>query len=185
MPRKTPAKSVRRSTQTPASHPSNDAPDEPPVDAPGETPVDAGYEAPTESSGETGETVEKAPGRSARSPVLDGDAADNTIELRGRVSSVPVERELPSGAAITTFRISVARARTPMTGGSRQSVDWVDCTAWSARARRSVAAWTVGDLVEVTGALRRRFFRIGTGPSTRVEVEVLSARRARPRPPAE
>ncbi len=118
----------------------------------------------------------------AKGPALDGDAADNCIELRGRVSSAPVERELPSGAAITTFRISVPRARTPMTGGSRQSADWVDCTAWSARSRRSVASWAVGDLVEVSGALRRRFFRVGTGPSTRVEVEVLGARRWRPRP---
>lgn len=117
-----------------------------------------------------------------KAPVLIGDAADNTIELRGRVSSVPVKRDLPSGTSITTFRISVARARTPMTGGSRQTSDWVDCTAWTARTRRSVDAWVVGDHVEVTGALRRRFFRIGTGPSTRVEVEVLSARRSRPRP---
>jgi single-strand DNA-binding protein len=129
----------------------------------------------------TGQAVEPAGKPPAQAPVLDGDAADNTIELRGRVSSAPVERVLPSGAAIITFRISVARARTPMTGGSRQTADWVDCTAWSVRSRRSVAAWAVGDLVEVTGALRRRFFRVGTGPSTRVEVEVLSARRARPR----
>jgi len=113
--------------------------------------------------------------------VFTGDDADNTVQLRGRISSAPVERELPSGASITTFRMSVARARTPMTAGSRQSVDWVDCAAWSGRARRSVAGWSVGDEVEVTGALRRRFFRAGDGSSTRLEVEVLTARRARAR----
>jgi len=114
-------------------------------------------------------------------PELAGEDDDNTVRLRGRISTAPVERELPSGASITTFRVSIARARTPMTAGSRQSVDWVDCAAWSGRARRSVAGWSVGDEVEVTGALRRRFFRAGDGSSTRLEVEVLTARRAKAR----
>ena len=109
---------------------------------------------------------------------LVGDGADNTVALRGRLSSAPTERELPSGALISIFRLSVARARTPMTSGSGQRSDWVD---WSARARRSVSGWTVGDEVEVEGALRRRFYRAGEGATTRLEVEVLSARRARAR----
>ena len=112
---------------------------------------------------------------------LVGDSADNEVELRGRVSSAPVERELPSGATITTFRMSVPRARSPMTSGSSATSDWVDCVAWSARSRRSVAGWTVGDQVEVSGALRRRFYRAGEAATTRLEVEVLTARRARSR----
>lgn len=111
-----------------------------------------------------------------------GDTADNTVRLRGRVTTAPAERELPSGMMISAFRVSVPRARTAMTAGSAQSVDWVDCTAWSARCRRTVGAWAVGDSVEVTGALRRRFVRSGPG-STRLEVEVLSARRVSPVPP--
>jgi single-strand DNA-binding protein len=114
-----------------------------------------------------------------KTTALRGDAADNAVQLRGRVSSAPVERELPSGAVITTFRMSMPRARTPMTVGSTQSVDWVDCSVWSARARRCVAGWLVGDRVVVSGALRRRFFRVGEGSSSRLEVEVLGARRAR------
>jgi single-strand DNA-binding protein len=110
-----------------------------------------------------------------------GDTEDNAVELRGRVCSVPVERELPSGAVISTFRLSVARAKTAMTTGSSQTVDWVDCTAWTGRTRRSVSSWAVGDQVEISGALRRRFYRSGDGSSTRLEVEVLSARRARAR----
>jgi single-strand DNA-binding protein len=116
-----------------------------------------------------------------RTVELVGESTDNAVELRGRVSSAPTERELPSGAVITTFRLSVPRARTPMTAGSTLTSDWVDCVAWSARSRRSVGGWTVGDEVEVTGALRRRFFRAGDGPSTRLEVEVTGARRARAR----
>ena len=111
--------------------------------------------------------------------VPDGDSAR---QLRGAARS-GVERadraRAPSGTVIATFRVSVPRARTTMTAGSVQTVDWVDCTAWSSRCRRTVAAWAVGDQVEVTGALRRRFFRGGDGSSTRLEVEVLGARRAR------
>ena len=103
---------------------------------------------------------------------------DNTVLLRGRVTSTPLIRELPSGTSITTFRLSVTRARTAMTKGSTQTVDWVDCTAWNARCRRTVGGWAVGDRVEVTGSLRRRFYRAGEGSSTRLEVEVLGARRA-------
>lgn len=114
-----------------------------------------------------------------------GDSADNTVRLRGRVTTAPAERELPSGTVISAFRISVPRARTAMTTGSTQGVDWVDCTAWSARCRRNVASWVVGDQVEVIGALRRRYVRAGPG-STRLDVEVLTARRAGKRvPPAE
>jgi single-strand DNA-binding protein len=112
---------------------------------------------------------------------LVGAQADNVVELRGRVSSAPADRELPSGTVITTFRVSVPRARTPMTAGSTQTSDWFDCVAWTARNRRSVGGWSVGDQVEVTGALRRRFFRAGEGATTRLEVEVLTARRVRAR----
>ena len=113
--------------------------------------------------------------------VPQGDPADNAVTLRARVSAAPVDRELPSGAVISTFRLSVQRGRTAMTSGSAQTVDWVDCSAWTARTRRSVASWQVGDEVEVTGSLRRRFYRSGDGAATRLEVEVLSARRACPR----
>jgi single-strand DNA-binding protein len=63
-----------------------------------------------------------------------------------------------------------------MTRGSRQVCDWVDCAVWSARARRTARGWRVGDVVEVEGALRRRFYRGPGGASTRLEVEVLGGR---------
>jgi single-strand DNA-binding protein len=101
----------------------------------------------------------------------------NEVTLRGRVSSVPVARDLPSGTSIMTFRVSVPRGKTAMTSGSRQTSDWVDCVAWAARPKKSVRSWVVGDTVEVEGALRRRFFRVGgTAANTRVEVEVLRGR---------
>lgn len=106
-----------------------------------------------------------------------GTDEDNRVTLRGRVSTAPEERELPSGSVIVTFRVTVTRSQTAMTAGSRQTVDWLDCTAWSAGTRRTVRSWRLGDEVEVVGALRRRFYRAGAGTSTRLEVEVLKARR--------
>jgi single-strand DNA-binding protein len=103
--------------------------------------------------------------------------ARNCVSLTGRVSSAPVERELPSGDRVVTFRLVMARDQTAMTAKSKQVSDWVDCAAWSGRARRSVASWQVDDRVEIEGALRRRFFRGEGGAASRVEVEVLSARR--------
>ena len=100
----------------------------------------------------------------------------NLVVLCGRVSTAPEERELPSGTSIVTVRLSMARTPTPMTAGSKQNHDWVDCSVWGGRARRTVAGWREGDVVEVEGALRRRFYRAGGATSTRLEVEILSAR---------
>jgi len=101
----------------------------------------------------------------------------NRIVLRGRVAGEPSTRELPSGTSIVTFRVTMAREKTHMTEGSKQTSDWIDCVAWAPRPRRSVKSWRTGDIVEVEGALRRRFFRSEGGvPSSRVEVEVLGAR---------
>lgn len=107
---------------------------------------------------------------------LEAPSAQNSVALCGRVSSAPLERELPSGDIIVTFRLVLARDKSPMTTRSRQASDWVDCVAWGGRVRRSVGTWRVGDVVEVEGALRRRFFRMEGRTSTRVEVEVLTGR---------
>ena len=103
------------------------------------------------------------------SKVAAPDAA-NEVRLVGRVSQQPTELVLPSGDSVWTFRVVV-----PRPAGSvrpRQTVDALDCCVWSGRVRRSVAGWGVDDLVEVTGAVRRRFFRTAHGTSSRVEVEV-------------
>lgn len=104
----------------------------------------------------------------------------SAVVLRGRVTAPPEERELPSGDALVTFRLSVRRRPTPLGRGSRQTSDWVDCVAAVARIRRAAARWSVGDEVEVEGVLRRRFFRTASGGGgSRLEVEALQARRVR------
>lgn len=97
----------------------------------------------------------------------------NEVRLVGRLSVAPQERVLPSGDTLWTFRVVVDR---PRGGASRQTVDTLECAAWSPRARRSVGRWSAGDVVEVSGALRRRFFRTGAGAASRVEVEMTRGR---------
>lgn len=99
-------------------------------------------------------------------------AEHNEVRLTGRVSAAPEERVLPSGDRLWTFRLVVERGR-PV---GRQTVDTLDCAAWSGRTRRSVAGWRPGDVVQVEGALRRRFYRAGGATASRVEVEVVAAR---------
>lgn len=106
--------------------------------------------------------------------------AVNEVRLRGTVSTPGTARELPSGDTIVTFRITVRRGSSPGTRSSRQPVDVVDCVAWSATARRAAARLEVGDVAEVTGALRRRFYRHAHGTGSRVEVEVQRISRPRP-----
>lgn len=110
------------------------------------------------------------------------DEVVNEVRLVGRVSTAPERRVLPSGDELWTLRVVVTREeerppgpdRTPVS--SRVRVDALECAAWSARVRRSVAGWRAGDVVEVQGRLRRRFYALGASRTSRVEVEVLRAR---------
>lgn len=83
---------------------------------------------------------------------------------------------LPSGDTMCTFRVVITR---PEGHPSQQRVDALECTALVGRVRRSATSWQPGDVVEVEGAVRRRFFRTPTGAASRVEVEVSAARRVR------
>lgn len=109
----------------------------------------------------------------------DETAAVNEVVLRGRVSGDPQARELPSGTVLVGFRVVLARERTPMTASSKQVSDWVECSAWGARVRRQAESWRDGDQVEVRGALRRRYFKVGQQSRTTVEVEMLGGRLVR------
>ena len=98
----------------------------------------------------------------------------NEVSLVGRLSADPISTELPSGDVVLTLRLIVdrdERSRRP------PNVDTIDCSAWSPRARRTVASWHPGDVVEIEGALRRRFWQTNSGPTSRYEVEVIAARR--------
>jgi single-strand DNA-binding protein len=101
----------------------------------------------------------------------------NEVLLRGRLAARVEQRVLPSGDLLALFRLVVERPQRPRKADDRTpSVDTFDCVAWRARVRRSAGGWQPGDVVEVTGSLRRRFWRSPAGPASRCEVEVASAR---------
>lgn len=116
-------------------------------------------------------------GRTMTNTASSGSEVVNLVRIRGRLGADPVERTLPSGTGIVSFRVVIARTPTVMTRGSRQKSDWVDCTAWSSATRRRVVGWRTGDVVEVEGSLRRRHYRAGDTSASRVEVEMLGGRR--------
>jgi len=107
-------------------------------------------------------------------PEADAESPEsNFVRLRGRLSADPIEKVLPSGDSVWTFRVVVARAAPYR---RKQRVDALECAVWTGRIRRSVATWHEGDIVEVTGSLRRRFFKTPSGSVSRVEVEVDAGR---------
>ena len=103
-----------------------------------------------------------------------GLASVNEVHLVGRVSAPATERELPSGDVLTSFRVVVHRVEPTRSG--RRVVDAIDCHAWTARVRKQAAGWMVGDVVELEGSLRRRFFRAGGATQSMTEVEVTAGR---------
>lgn len=117
----------------------------------------------------------------------DGIEYLNEVRLRGRVAAAPEERVLPSGDPLVTLRLVVARperagprSRAKDDGSAaRAMVDTLDIACWTAVTRRSAGRLTAGEVVEVEGALRRRFFRAGAGSVSRYEVEARSLRKAR------
>ncbi len=94
----------------------------------------------------------------------------NEVRLRGRWVGAQ-ERQLPSGDGLVAARVVVPREA----GG----VDTIDCAVWPPALRRRALGLPDDAVVEVTGSLRRRFWRAAGGPASRCEVEVASLRRVR------
>lgn len=90
------------------------------------------------------------------------DYSLNDVALRGWVTTVATERELPSGDVVSQFRIAITRPE----GG----VDTIDLESWSAKTRRSAASLKDGEWVEINGSIRRRFWKSGTGIASRWQV---------------
>ena len=111
---------------------------------------------------------------------MDQHEARNEVVLVGRVAAPAQERTLPSGDVILTWRLVVDRPpprRKPPEGVRVVGVDTLDCVAWTGGVRRTARSFVEGDVVEVQGSLRRRFWRAGAGAASRCEVEVGVARR--------
>jgi single-strand DNA-binding protein len=98
------------------------------------------------------------------------DYSLNDCLLRGRVSAVATDRELPSGEHVVEFRLIVTRDQ-------REGVDTLDIAAWSGKCRRSALSLKPGEWVEISGSIRRRFWQGPAGLASRWQVEAESISR--------
>jgi single-strand DNA-binding protein len=116
--------------------------------------------------------VKKTPSKSKRK-ILTLDEFDpvNEVFLVGRVTSIAVEKVLPSGDKVVEFRVVIGRAKSRGANKSKKEVDTLDIAAWSASARKSAMAVKIDSWVQVSGAVRRRFWRAPTGLASRWQVE--------------
>ena len=99
--------------------------------------------------------------------------AVNEVLLVGRLSGLVEERGLPSGDSIWTWRLVVDRPK----GERGAKIDTIDCVTYSAALGRRAVSWSDNQFLEVSGRLRRRFFRANGAPASRYEVECLKAKR--------
>jgi single-strand DNA-binding protein len=98
----------------------------------------------------------------------------NDVMLRGRLNAPAEARTLPSGDLLIIFKLVVKR---PEPRASRQSSDLLTCITYDRGLQRRVAAWQPGDVVEVEGALQRRFWRTATGTASVCEVNCRKGRK--------
>jgi single-strand DNA-binding protein len=115
-------------------------------------------------------SVVKAKKKSAVNEVEEEDYSLNDLLLRGRVSAIAVEKELPSGDKVVEFRLIVSRER-------RDGVDTLDIGAWSAKSRRTALTLKPDEWIEVSGAIHRRFWRGASGLASRWQVEAAEISR--------
>jgi single-strand DNA-binding protein len=89
----------------------------------------------------------------------------NTVLLCGTVSDPAEVRQMAGGAEVVRWTMRVPR--TP----ERTGTDLIDCVALHPVLQQRALAWPLGTVLNVEGALRRRFFRSAGRTVTRVEVE--------------
>lgn len=88
---------------------------------------------------------------------------------------------MPSGDEVVSFRLIVSRDAAARRR-SKQTVDTIECTAWTAALRRKVSRLAPGTTVEVSGQLRRRFSRGAGGVISRVTVDLDACSSVRAEP---
>ena len=95
---------------------------------------------------------------------LDNKLALNDVLLRGRVSTLASEKELPSGDKVCEFRIVIARS-------NEEGFDAIDISAWSSKLRRTALTLKSDQWIEVSGSIKRRFWRGSTGLASRWQID--------------
>jgi single-strand DNA-binding protein len=125
--------------------------------------------------------------RGARTPV----PHRNEVVVVGKLAPPVEPRQRADGSEVLTFRVAV---RSPTAGSGRDPAarepnasgrrDILDCVASSAAIRRRLESYRPGDVVELAGCLRHRFWNTAGRVQSRYEIEVDTLKRlARDRTP--
>ncbi|MFD3686250.1 single-stranded DNA-binding protein [Nocardiopsis sp. NPDC058631] len=97
----------------------------------------------------------------------------NEIVVAGRITAEPLVRELPSGDRVATWRICVARPTDTRYAG--RGFDSITCASFDHDLHEGIRAWRLGDVVRMSGELRRRTWRGREGVRSVCEVEARTA----------
>ncbi|WP_017573052.1 single-stranded DNA-binding protein [Nocardiopsis halotolerans] len=97
----------------------------------------------------------------------------NEILVAGRITAEPLIRELPSGDRLATWRVCVVRPSDSRYGAHRS--DSITCASFDRVLHEEVRTWRLGDVVRMTGELRRRTWRVREGVRSVCEVEARTA----------
>jgi single-strand DNA-binding protein len=96
----------------------------------------------------------------------------NEIVLVGRLSGAPEWRTLQGDDQVAVWRLIVEHrdARSP-----QDAIDTIRCVTYDPKLQAAVRTWSHGDVIEVRGALRHRFWKSPAGPRGLYEVEATTA----------
>jgi single-strand DNA-binding protein len=116
----------------------------------------------------------------------------NEVHLVGRLSKPAIIKEMPSGDLLGSWRLVVARPERAALSDSaaesgsdpaandvavsrrRQTVDTIDCVSFDLDLIGRMCDVEAGSLLQLHGALRRRFSRRLPGGQSRYEVEAFT-----------
>ena len=119
----------------------------------------------------------------AKAKIIEEFIPVNEVYLVGRVTSLAIEKELPSGDKVVEFRVVIGRAkstsstRSPKSRTGKKEVDSLDIAAWSSKTRKTALSLKVDTWVEIHGAVRRRFWQGPSGLASRWQVEASTVAR--------
>ena len=122
----------------------------------------------------------------AKAKIIEEFIPVNEVYLVGRVTSLAIEKELPSGDKVVEFRVVIGRAkstsstsstRSPKSRTGKKEVDSLDIAAWSSNTRKAALSLKVDTWVEIHGAVRRRFWQAPSGLASRWQVEASTVAR--------
>jgi single-strand DNA-binding protein len=108
----------------------------------------------------------------------------NNVVVAGELTPPVEARQRADGSQVLSFRVAV---RSPTAGNVRDPAsrdpnpagrrDILDCVVTSGALRRRIGSYRPGDVVELTGSLRHRFWNTAGRVQSRYEIEVDTLKR--------